>query len=155
MDTDRSRRGFLQMVGAGALVTAAVPVGLGQLGCNVVPQHEVNPDGDQITLTLADYPELEVTGGMSILMVGDSTTLAVVRVADDGPDAFLTFDGLCTHAGCTLSGYDEQAEELYCNCHASSFDLDGEVTGGPAGTPLGIYPTAFDAAAGTVTIELG
>jgi len=155
MHAHESRRGFLRICGGAALAGAALPAGLTQFGCNIVPEHTEKPEGEFVSLYLGEYPELEVVGGMSIVMVDGGPTLAVVRLAESGDDAFAALDGLCTHAGCTLSGFDDDADELYCNCHGSSFDLDGEVTAGPAESPLGTYPVTHDEGEGTVAIEIG
>jgi thiosulfate dehydrogenase [quinone] large subunit len=46
------------------------------------------------------------------------------------------YDAVCTHAGCTV-GYDPGSGTLQCPCHGATFDpASGDVTGGPAETPL-------------------
>ncbi len=41
----------------------------------------------------------------------------------------------CTHLGCKLQ-YTAGADHYQCNCHGSSFGLDGSVRRGPAARPL-------------------
>lgn len=62
------------------------------------------------------------------------------------PDGFVAYSRLCTHAGCPVAQYEDQAQVLLCPCHQSSFDvLDGaKPTGGPAGRPLPQLPLAVD-----------
>lgn len=40
---------------------------------------------------------------------------------------------VCTHLGCTAS---LQGKNIGCLCHGSQYNLDGEVTRGPASAPL-------------------
>lgn len=46
---------------------------------------------------------------------------------------------ICTHLGCIVK-WDESKSELICPCHAARFDLRGNVLGGPAPSPLAVYP---------------
>ena len=43
---------------------------------------------------------------------------------------------ICTHQGCELVFEEGQ---ILCDCHYSTFDLDGAVTNGPAKEPLANY----------------
>jgi Rieske Fe-S protein len=52
---------------------------------------------------------------------------------------FRGFSAICTHQGCTVS--DVSGGTINCPCHGSTFDIDtGEVTGGPATSPLPEMP---------------
>ena len=44
----------------------------------------------------------------------------------------------CTHLGCLVI-WDDANDRLLCPCHAATFDLRGNVTGGPAPQPLASY----------------
>lgn len=46
---------------------------------------------------------------------------------------------ICTHKGC-LVRWDNRKGELYCPCHGSAFDLNGNVKRGPAPRPLASLP---------------
>jgi Rieske Fe-S protein len=59
-------------------------------------------------------------------------------------------DARCTHRGCTVSF---QNGGFRCPCHASTFDADGQATGGPAPGPLRRYVVCVDAG-GIVRIDL-
>ncbi len=49
---------------------------------------------------------------------------------------YLAYSGVCTHQGCTV-GYDQASNEFSCPCHGARFDgTTGDVTRGPAKTPL-------------------
>jgi cytochrome b6-f complex iron-sulfur subunit len=43
---------------------------------------------------------------------------------------------------------------LHCSAHGSSFDLNGQVTKEPATAPLERFPTRFDKATGTISINI-
>lgn len=59
-----------------------------------------------------------------------------VWVVAAGPDRFVAFSGLCTHAQCPVQ-FDPDTEELDCPCHGSRFDArTGRVIVGPATSPL-------------------
>jgi len=57
------------------------------------------------------------------------------RLEDGG---FLALSRTCTHLGCTVPWVDED-KEFACPCHASSFDITGNVISAPASRALDIY----------------
>ena len=59
----------------------------------------------------------------------------LVRLADGG---FLALHRQCTHLGCSVP-WDEAAGRFACPCHASLFDLRGDVLGPPAPRPLDLF----------------
>jgi ubiquinol-cytochrome c reductase iron-sulfur subunit len=63
------------------------------------------------------------------------------------PEGFVAYSRLCTHVGCAVSQYLDEAHVLACPCHQSTFDLlDGaRPVSGPAGRPLPQLPLAIDA----------
>jgi len=72
----------------------------------------------------------------------------LVRLEDGG---FLALDRTCTHLGCTVPWRAEQGL-FACPCHASTFDITGEVLGPPAPRPLDRYPVRIEN--GIVKIDL-
>jgi cytochrome b6-f complex iron-sulfur subunit len=48
---------------------------------------------------------------------------------------FVAFSAVCTHLGCLVE-FAPATKEIHCPCHAGLFDLEGQVTGGPAPRPL-------------------
>jgi len=62
-----------------------------------------------------------------------------VRAGDDG--AYQAFSGVCTHMGCIVS---PAAYGFLCPCHGSTYDREGQNTGGPARRPLARFPAARD-----------
>jgi len=57
------------------------------------------------------------------------------RLEDGG---FLALSCKCTHLGCTVPWSDKE-KKFVCPCHASSFDIRGEVVSPPAPRALDIY----------------
>jgi cytochrome b6-f complex iron-sulfur subunit len=60
----------------------------------------------------------------------------LARLEDGG---FLALSRKCTHLGCTVP-WVEKEMKFACPCHASAFDITGEVIHAPAPRPLDIYP---------------
>ena len=58
----------------------------------------------------------------------------LVRLEDGG---FLALHRECTHLGCTVPWVEDE-RRFVCPCHASSFDLTGDVLSPPAPRPLDI-----------------
>ena len=57
------------------------------------------------------------------------------RLADGG---FLAVSRKCTHLGCTLP-WVEKEQRFVCPCHASAFDIRGEVVSPPAPRALDLF----------------
>lgn len=64
----------------------------------------------------------------------------LVCLADGG---FLALHRQCTHLGCTVPWIAEQ-ERFACPCHASVFDVRGEVLSPPAPRPLDLFPVRIE-----------
>ena len=71
-------------------------------------------------------------------------------VAHTATDTFVTVTAVCTHEGCTITGYTNQI--YVCPCHGSRFSTSGSVVSGPANRSLLTYATQF--ANGVVTMTL-
>ena len=63
------------------------------------------------------------------------------------PESFFAYSRVCTHAGCAVAQYEDEAQVLFCPCHQSRFDLRNgcKPIGGPAARPLPQLPLAIDA----------
>lgn len=64
----------------------------------------------------------------------------LVRLGDGG---FLALDRECTHLGCTVP-WSEKDRCFACPCHASLFDITGQVLSPPAPRPLDVYPVRIE-----------
>jgi quinol---cytochrome c reductase iron-sulfur subunit len=65
---------------------------------------------------------------------------------DWAPGDFVAFSKVCTHAGCPVGLYDPVANQLFCPCHQSVFDVSRAAAPieGPATRPLPQLPLQFD-----------
>jgi cytochrome b6-f complex iron-sulfur subunit len=64
----------------------------------------------------------------------------LARLEDGG---FLALSRKCTHLGCTVPWVDKEMK-FACPCHASAFDITGDVINSPAPRPLDIYPIVIE-----------
>lgn len=62
------------------------------------------------------------------------------RLKDGG---FLAVSRKCTHLGCTVP-WDSGEKKFICPCHASAYDIRGEVVSPPAPRALDIYPVVIE-----------
>jgi len=67
-------------------------------------------------------------------------------------DGFLALSLQCTHLGCSIR-WDEEKKEFICPCHASRFNIKGEVLNPPATHPLDIMPIKIKN--GMISVDLG
>ena len=61
----------------------------------------------------------------------------VLLIRGDG-EKIIAFSAMCTHLDC-LVGYRKSHNDIFCNCHSSSFNLDGIPQEGPAKKNLPKY----------------
>jgi cytochrome b6-f complex iron-sulfur subunit len=61
----------------------------------------------------------------------------------------VALSAVCTHLGCIVKY--KGGGVILCPCHAASFDLNGNVTGGPAPRPLTYHPVRI--VGGRIVIE--
>ncbi len=64
----------------------------------------------------------------------------LVRLADGG---FLALSSRCTHLGCTVP-WNEKDRAFPCPCHASTFDMRGDVLSPPAPRALDLFPVLIE-----------
>jgi ubiquinol-cytochrome c reductase iron-sulfur subunit len=105
--------------------------------------------------------DLEVGGAMTVfprgfegnaldqvILIRPATTEIVTRPGREtwGPQGYLAFSKVCTHAGCPVGLYQELTEQLLCPCHQSLFDVLTGATPvfGPAPRPLPQLPLKID-----------
>ena len=95
--------------------------------------------------TVADDGEIVVAGPVDRFEVGTVTAFPtgkfyLSRIEDGG---FLALSRRCTHLGCTVPWVAEEGR-FVCPCHASSFDLKGEVLSPPAPRALDLHPVRIE-----------
>jgi cytochrome b6-f complex iron-sulfur subunit len=87
-----------------------------------------------------------ITGGAVEKFLPNSVTaflrgrFYLARLEDGG---FLALSRKCTHLGCTLP-WVEKESRFVCPCHASAFDITGNVINAPAPRALDIYPVNIE-----------
>lgn len=122
-DRARTRRAFLEAVGAGALTLAT-------LGTTVTAVRYLWPEVlfEPETRFRIGRPEEIAVGTLTVL---PQQKVYVLRTAD----GFVAMSAVCTHLGC-LTQYEREQNRIFCPCHGSRFAPDGHVTQGPAPRPL-------------------
>lgn len=63
----------------------------------------------------------------------------VLLIRGEG-EKVIALSAMCTHLDC-LVGYRKSNNDIFCNCHSSSFNLEGIPIEGPAKNPLPKYKT--------------
>ncbi len=127
-----SRRGFIK-----ALWIALVSISMLELASVVIAfltsggrkSYAGEKPDMKILGKLEDFPNASVTPFRS-------DRLYLVRMDDGG---LLALSLKCTHLGCAIT-WNEDSGEFDCPCHASSFNLQGDVVKPPAPRPLDIFP---------------
>lgn len=166
------RRGFLVLVMGGAAtvfgVVAAFPL-LRSLG--PLPKHNLYTttwrkgsylttiDGRRLKVTDVPvdqintvFPEDDLGGAQSqtvLIRIQASGNIKIPGHPERdswGPDGFLAFSKVCTHAGCPVGLYEKLTQQLLCPCHQSLFDLKQGALPifGPAPRPLPQLPLTVD-----------
>jgi cytochrome b6-f complex iron-sulfur subunit len=64
----------------------------------------------------------------------------LVRLPDGG---FLALSRKCTHLGCTVA-WAAEGKQFVCPCHASVYDIRGDVVRSPASRALDYYPVIVE-----------
>ncbi|MCA9932738.1 MAG: Rieske (2Fe-2S) protein [Anaerolineales bacterium] len=97
-------------------------------------------------------------GGVVIAGTVDSFPLNSVTEFPDGrfflirddSGGFLAVYNRCTHLGCTVN-WEADQHRFFCPCHASSFDIHGDVENPPAPRALDTFP--IEIADGQVMVD--
>lgn len=94
---------------------------------------------------IGGFGELIVAGGIDQFQPDTVTAFRkgqfyLARLEDGG---FLALSRKCTHLGCTVLWAPEE-NRFKCPCHASIFDITGNVVAPPAPRPLDVYPLSIE-----------
>lgn len=104
-----------------------------------------------VTVQLSLIPALTAANGHQVLALasdGRRADLTIINVAG----TYRAFSSICTHQGCTVSGY--SGGRMTCPCHGSEFNQNGQVVNGPAPSPLREFAVTRNTAAQTLTIAV-
>ncbi len=101
----------------------------------------VFPEGGQ------NDPNIQQTSQTLLIHVATTPYSTKQGPTSWSPDGYLAFSKVCTHAGCPVSLYEAETQQLLCPCHQSLFDiLQGAYPiFGPAPRPLPQLPIYADA----------
>lgn len=102
-------------------------------------------EGEQRTAVIEAGPVAEFTPAS--VTAFPKGRFYLVRLADGG---FLALSSRCTHLGCSVP-WDEKTKTFPCPCHASVFDMTGNVNSPPAPRALDLYPVRIEV--GVVRVE--
>jgi Rieske Fe-S protein len=99
-----------------------------------------------VTVTVDAASPLASTGSAALVQ-SSAGPMLVSRTAQD---TFTALTAICTHEGCTITGF---ASPLYvCPCHGSQYNVSGGVVMGPANNPLRQFTTRFANNVLTITL---
>ena len=99
-----------------------------------------------ITLAIDSNSPLKNVGSAA-LVDASSVKLLVAHTADT---TFKAVSAICTHEGCTVTGF--SSGTYTCPCHGSQFDTGGAVKRGPAASSLASKTTSFNGTQLTITV---
>jgi Rieske Fe-S protein len=121
------RRTFLKILAATPLLACS--------GSSGEPASFGDVSAGNVSDTKADT--LSVVSGAPAILGRDSGGLYAMTIT-------------CTHQGCDVAP--SSNDTLYCDCHGSRFDSNGQVLHGPAGSPLVHFAVSVDAN-GNITVH--
>ena len=103
---------------------------------------------------LMDEPGVQVAGPVERFEPGSVTAFAdgkfyLARLEDGG---FLALYRKCTHLGCSVPWNNDELR-FACPCHASAFDIRGDVISAPAPRPLDLFLVTIEN--GIVKVDTG
>jgi cytochrome b6-f complex iron-sulfur subunit len=123
-----SRRDFLKFANSAVLAASGL-LGLGGLFRFLATGTEPLPPTDFDLGPASNFPP------------GSRTVLAdIPALLVHTQNGFSAISQVCTHLGCTV---ESKPEGFACACHASRFDLQGNVTRGPAEKKLKSFRTGI------------
>jgi len=133
---DSSRRSFLNklwiVLGGLALFEVA------GLGLAFFQPRKTGPkEGDSAGLVEAGAVDKFTLNSVTAFVRGK---FYLARLEDGG---FLALSRKCTHLGCTVP-WSSKDMKFVCPCHASVYDIRGEVVSAPAPRPLDLHPVFIE-----------
>ena len=102
--------------------------------------------GNVVTVSVDASSPLATVGNAALVQ----STLGALLVARTAQSTFSALTAICTHQGCTVSGF--QSGTYVCPCHGSEYSTSGAAVQGPATAPLRAYATSFASPTLTITI---
>lgn len=106
---------------------------------NPLPTIQGNLTNGKVTITIDSSSPLTNVGSAAIVNYSSGSVL----VNHSSENVFNALSSICTHQSCTVSNFDPGSSQYVCPCHGSRYNFNGQVTQGPAGSPLTKFPTQF------------
>jgi cytochrome b6-f complex iron-sulfur subunit len=133
---DKQRRNFLSRI-------TRVLGGVAVLQAGWVAMSALLPDKRKAPLS--DRTGVQVAGPVDQFAPGSVTAFSggkffLTRLEDGG---FLAVYRKCTHLGCSVP-WNAEEQRFTCPCHASAFDIRGDVISAPAPRPLDLFPVIIE-----------
>jgi cytochrome b6-f complex iron-sulfur subunit len=126
-----SRRSFFSILWIGLGIIACIEF-IGVVTAFILPRKKTTKAGDSGTIIEAGEVDKFTNNSVTAYIRGK---FYLCRLEDGG---FLAVSRKCTHLGCTVPWSDEE-KKFVCPCHASAFDIKGEVISPPAPRALDVY----------------
>ena len=126
-----SRRSFFSILWIGLGIVAFIEL-IGVVTVFLFPRKKSVKAGDYATIIDAGPVEKFPKESVTAFIRGK---FYLCRLEDGG---FLAVSRKCTHLGCTVPWSDKD-KKFVCPCHASAFDIKGEVISPPAPRALDVY----------------
>ena len=135
-DVDKHRRSFLSRIllalgGLAGLEAAWIAATF--LG----PRREGTSSGEGADIHVTGPVERFEPGSVTAFREGE---FYLARLQDGG---FLALHRKCTHLGCTVPWLADE-QRFACPCHASAFDIRGDVLSAPAARALDLFPVRIE-----------
>jgi cytochrome b6-f complex iron-sulfur subunit len=131
-----TRRCFLKVIAAAAIVPTTFACSSASSGGSPVAFGTVTAG----TVSALSVGSLNAVSGTPVCIGRDAQGVYAMTLT-------------CTHEGCDMGTQGSVSSSgIVCDCHGSKFDVDGNVTQGPATTALQHYAVTADAT-GTLTIH--
>jgi Rieske Fe-S protein len=112
----------------------------------LIPSVQATVANGAVVLIIDSSSPLSTVGSALLIQTSSDNVLA----ARTAQDSFVALTAICTHEGCTITGY--QSQVYTCPCHGSQYSTNGQVLKGPALRSLRQFATQF--ANNTLTITL-
>ena len=103
-----------------------------------LPTINASVAGNVISLTIDAASALASVGAAALVRASNGMFL----VSRTGQSAFTALTAICTHEGCTITGF--RSPTYVCPCHGSQYSTSGTVITGPATTSLRQFAAQFN-----------
>jgi cytochrome b6-f complex iron-sulfur subunit len=141
----QSRREFLNKLWKGLGVVAFIEISAVFFGYLFTGKSESDSIKPQQLFDAGDINSFQKNS----VTIFRSGRFYLVRLDDGG---FLALSLRCTHLGCSIN-WEEDKQRFICPCHASAFEINGNVQNPPAPSALDYFPVLIQN--GKVMVDVG